>query len=380
MSDPLFNVILEGTIGEDRSRAEVVETLVGVFKKDRAAVEKLLDGTRRRIRQRIDLQTAEKYRRIIEKAGAVCTVEPESLPEPEAASPADDPVAAGYAVAAFEPCPRCGYVPANEDDVMIVRGDCPKCGLMVKGRSLGEASGADEAPADDEAGPEPEEEPAAALIAAASLSRRALASMYTFGCFAAVYCGIVLLFVLLFIPLTSVPRYLAREFVVATYTVAPALMAGLSILVVSFLVPIFKQGRTWGQQAFTIELLYTPEAQSGGLVLSLAFRTMAVLLLTLAPGLSVVWSLPEKVLALGPWVEPAVIAAIAVIAWSASWLVCLMSSSRRSLLDHAGGTVQTEVGVMPPHALRKAFGLLFLVLIGLCLLGALSHVYPMLER
>ena len=26
-------------------------------------------------------------------------------------------------------CPKCGYQPTHEDDVLLVRGDCPRCGL-----------------------------------------------------------------------------------------------------------------------------------------------------------------------------------------------------------------------------------------------------------
>jgi ribosomal protein S27AE len=381
MSESLFNVILDGTVRSECERPVVVEKLGRIFKKDRAAVEKLLDGTPRRIRQKIDLQTAEKYRGIIEKAGATCRIEPMNPPQPPAEQPPKDDTQPDAPVTPFEPCPRCGYVPAREDDVMIVRGDCPKCGFMVKGNVIPEVAATDDASPETET--DDDVEPSAVTIAAtmsASLSRRILASLYTIGCFSAVYCCILLLFIICFIPLTSVPGYIAKEFVVAAYTTAPALMAALGILVVSFFVPLFNDGRTWGQKVFSIELLYTPEAQSGGLLASLAFRVGAILLLSLAPGLAVTWSFPETLSARGAWVEPAIIAAMAAIGWALSWLPCLMSTSRRSLLDHAGGTLQTEIGVMPPHALRRALWPLLLVILVLGLLGGISHVFPMLER
>lgn len=381
MPEPVFNVILEGTVKPDRQRSEVLANLCGIFKKDRETVEKLLSGKPRLIRRGIDLQAAQKYHRIIEKAGAACRIEPVSAPEPLIANPPEDEAPPNGAALGTGPCPRCGYVPATEDDVMIVRGDCPRCGLMVKGSIKSEAAstkleveGSGAAQTTD-AGFGFDSE-----AVSASLPRRVLASIYTFGYFMIAYCLLVLLFILCFIPLVSVPRYVARDFLIAAYTVAPSLMTAMSILTVSFFVPLFNEGRSWGQQAFAIELLYTAEAQSGGLLMSLAFRVGAMLLLTLAPGLVVVWTIPEGILPAGSSVEPLIMAVMALVGWSFSWLVCLMSSSRRSVLDRAGGTVQTEIGVMPTHPVRRGLAPLLLVFAVLGILGLISHALAILGR
>jgi hypothetical protein len=381
MSEPVFNVILEGTVKPGRMRSEVEANLSRIFKKDPETVGRLLSGKARTIRQGIDLEAARRYQHIIEKAGAVCRIESTSPPASVPEKPASDQPEPDSEVVAVEPCPRCGYVPTNEDDVMIVRGDCPRCGLMVRASVNDETS---------EQASELEDSEAEALIdvgpagyapsAAASLSRRALASIYTFAYFLIVYCFIVLLFIVCFIPLDSVPRYIARDFLDAAYTVAPSLMTAVGILVVSFFVPLFSRGRSWGQQAFSLEPLYTPEAQSGGLAMSLAFRVGAMLLLTLAPGLIVVWTAVDAASVKATWVEPAIMLAMAVVGWSVSWIVCLMSSSRRSIPDRAGGTIQTEIGLMPPHPMRRALGPLLLVLAVLCALGLISHLLAIVNR
>jgi hypothetical protein len=370
MAEKSYNVILEGTIMPDRSRQDVLKRLSLVFKKDAAFAEKLLSGKPRLIRQNIDFPTADKYRKILEQAGAVCRIEqvPETelSPEPKPAPP-------------LATCPRCGYAAMLETDVMLVRGDCPRCGFMARkeaaasalaesGEYEDELSDSGEFPADQLAGRR-----------AASIARRALASVYTLSQFLTIYCILVLLVIVSFTPLNSVPEQVAKKFFVWACTAYPIVLGVFSILIVSFAVPIFNEGRSWGQKAFAIEILYTEEVQFGGLILSLVFRNIAICFLAFGPALILRWLGYKAIAGDAWWAEAMVTISLAAIAWSFSWLLFLIGGAKRSLLDVAGGTVQTETGLMPHKAVRKALFPLFLILGILVALGALSAALEKLK-
>ncbi|MBI4963950.1 MAG: RDD family protein [Desulfomonile tiedjei] len=371
MAEKSYNVILEGATIPERSRQDVVKKLSAAFSKDTAFVEKLLSGKPKLIRQKVDHATAEKYRKIIEKAGAVCRIEPVKEAEPSpAARPAE--VARELApAAALATCPRCGYEATKDTDVMLVRGDCPRCGFMAKKEVAEDLL--------HDAGVEEEEfadtgEFSRDLFAErspASMGRRALASIYTFSQFLTVYCILVLLFIVSFVPLNSVPEHVAKNFLFYAYTGYPMFLGVLSVLAVSFVAPLFNDGRSWGQKTFAIEVLYTAEAQFGGLLLSLTFRTLAICLLTFGPGLLMRWLGNPAFASNTPWAGPLVMISLGAIAWAVSWLLFLIAGGKRSLLDVAGGTVQIETGLMPPKALRKALLPLFTVLGILIVLAAL---------
>ncbi|MBM3302945.1 MAG: hypothetical protein FJY85_23740, partial [Deltaproteobacteria bacterium] len=133
VSDESYRVILEGTVREGFKRGRVVKNLAALFKKDLASVERLLSGKPRPIRTGVKRETASRYVKIIQEAGAVAWVELEAPPkaEPEVTEqpvvvPEKEPIVPDVI------CPRCGYQASREDDVMLVRGDCPKCGLLVR--------------------------------------------------------------------------------------------------------------------------------------------------------------------------------------------------------------------------------------------------------
>jgi len=379
MAEKSYNVILEGAIIHERSRQEVVKRLSAVFNKETTYIEKLLSGKPRLIRQNIDLATAGKYRKIIEKAGAFCRIEPveetEPSPEPELADPAHAVEPALPAVT----CPRCGYVPSREDDVMLVRGDCPICGFMVRKEAAAETLQEPETEADEFLDTDDFATDLYSGRLAASLSRRALASIYTFSQFLTVYCMLVLVLIVSVVPLSSVPEHVGRSFLFTAYTAYPVLLGVLSVLIVSLLAPLFNEGRSWGQKAFAIEIMYTEEAQFGGLASSLAFRTAVICLLTFAPGLILRW-MGYKTMAWNAWwVDTLVMILLALITWSVSWLLFLLSDSERSLLDVAGGTVQTETSLLPAHPVRKALMPLFTILIVLIGLGMVSLILGRLK-
>lgn len=371
MAEKQYNVILEGTIVPGHSRHDVVKKLSAAFKKDAAFTDKLLDGRPRLIRQNIDFPSADKYRKIIERAGAVCRIE---QVEEKGTSAAQKPQDAQVPPPAppLATCTRCGYEATRDDDVMLVRGDCPRCGFMVTKEATAEGF---HEPGEGEEDFSDTGEFQTDLFAGrmpASLSRRTLASIYTFSQFLTVYCILVLVFIVSFTPLNSVPEQVAKRFLIWAWTTYPVLLGVLSVLIVSFVAPIFNEGLSWGQKAFSIDMLYTQEVQVGGLALSLAYRTLAVCVLTFAPVLIFRWVGYKAIAWDASGADTPVVILLAVIAWSLSWLLFLMAGGKRSLLDVAGGTVQTETSLLPPKALRKALFPLFTILVILCALGALS--------
>jgi hypothetical protein len=372
MAEKSYNVILEGSIMPGRSRQDVAKRLSLVFKKDAAVTEKLLSGKPRLIRQNIDFATADKYRNVIEKAGAVCRIE--QVKEPERSVEPKIPGAAHEKKPAVSlaTCPRCGYQATSESDVMLVRGDCPRCGLMTK----------KEAAEEDLLGPAEEEDdffdtdesPTDLLVGRkpASIPRRALASIYTFSQFLTIYCILVLLVIVSFTPMNLLPQEVAKRFFVWACTAYPVVLGVFSVLIVSFAVPMLNEGRSWGQKALSIDILYTEEVQFGGLALALAFRNVAICSLSFAPALIIRRLGYKMIVGHAWWGEALVITALGFIAWSFSWLLFLIAGRRRSLLDVASGTVQTETGLLPPKAVMKALFPLFTILVILAALGALS--------
>ncbi len=377
MSDKYYRVILQGIIRSGYDRREVVAALTRVFKQDEEVTERLLSGRQRVVKKGLDLATAHKYQQAFDKMGVVSLVETES---PRGQSAQTEAPAEVLAEAAQQKsnvsCPRCGYVPKTDDDVLLVRGDCPKCGLIVKNPEGLEQ--ADETfirrPAALDRGDVDEYTD----VEFAPLVTRALASLYTFGLFSLVYICMVIVFMLFFFPLPDVPYHIAKNFLVTAYNNFPMLLVATSILFVEFLLPLVTEGKTWGQRELGIGILFTGEAETGGLLLSLAFRTAAIGLLTFSPSLLAikVGGLLGHSEALEPYYN-LIIALVAIPAWSLSWLFLLLSPNKRGVLDIAAGTIQTEERILPANAMVKALRPLGLALGFVLVFGLLT---PLLFR
>ena len=354
MTDRTYRIILEGTVKGGVDRSKVVAQLAQLFRKDSRTAEKLLAGTPRIIRRHVDHPTALKYQNILERAGAAARVEPEveplvkivtaQQPSPEdAGSPSEREAVV---------CPRCGYESKREDDVLRVRGDCPRCGLQViKPDDLADPIGTS---ADDDLDRDASRESPYAGMDSASWARRACAAMYTVAIFLALCFVFVTMSILFLVPVDSVPEYLTKRFLRAALTSFPILTASAGIFIVLFLMPLAAGGRTRGQKAFDIQLFFTDEGQTGGLALSLAFRTVAAGLVSFVPGRLVLWILS--------WWEiyPAwkwgwlLMGVAALLGWSIVWVYGVGRKDGRGLLDQAAGTVQLERGVLPAGALTRA--------------------------
>jgi hypothetical protein len=410
-----YRIVLEPDLKEGLDRSGVVKKLGALFKRDEVVVEKLLASSPRVIRKGLELDTAQKYVRLIRGAGAAARIEQEEAPEPQAEpgpaavtdsgevaiekeserKPATHPSAVEvralserarlraeiepeppselpYAHAGGNTCPRCGYEATGDDDVLMVRGDCPRCGLLVKKElGIGRASGSRD---------EASEIAYYEGTIPASWERRALASIYTFSLFLGIYAASTLMFILVFAPLDSAGEYIGKRFVTSAFDAFPVFSTTLIVLGLCLAVPFFNGGRSWAQAKFEINLLYTEEAQAGGLPLSLVFRVAAVLMLSFLPGMVVLWLGRSFSYFESEWAGNVVSVVSAGLGWAASWVYLLRRADKRSLLDLSAGTIQTEETLLPDEARRQAL-VPFAAAVGFWVLawGVLPFILKMLK-
>lgn len=349
MEKQLYTLVLESTIREGLELPVVVKNLSVVFRKETATVEKLLSGGPRPIRTQLDLETASKYQKIIEKAGALCRIEPEPIsvgtvtfaaPEPQPPAPPEE---MGLS------CPRCGYKPSRSDDVLVVRGDCPRCGLLVRKKDRGllpeGEQGLDLESTEELPSIYGEREPASGL-------RRGLAAIYSLGAFLLVYWSIVLAFMVVFFPLESIPSLIARNFISIATANFPLVLSSVSMFLVMVIYPLFMDGSTPGQKAFGIRMSFLGEGNVTALMLGLALRTLAAGTVSLVPGLLFERAWRTIFIPVGqPLVAMIVLAALA---WAAVAVHAHRTPDRRSILDIIAGSIQTEESIMPASPWKKA--------------------------
>lgn len=412
MKEQTYRVILKGTITEGSDRDRVVEKLAGAFKKDKRVIEKLLTAAPKSIRGGLDLATARKYKNILEKMGAVSYVEseaplPVSAPGDEAKStppaapvvphprqePAesrktelrDSPAEAAAPVVpeSSEPdlhreqstsCPKCGYIPATQDDVLLVRGDCPRCGLRVRSDLVIEEEESQEAEYRRRMR-RPE------LIyrdrTPASWERKSAAALHTFALFLAVHACLVLLWIFLFVPVDALPTHAATLFLQAALLDWPGLLVSLAIVLVAFVLPLFNQGLSWGQRIVGIEVLYTEETKIGGLYMSLALQTAVPITVSLGPGWLVLGIASWMEWSVGVWTGVTVMFVGAILGWLTAWIYAYSRPDSRSLADLAAGTLQVEDAPMPRQVSRRAWLMILAVAAGWLLLAG---VIPLVVR
>jgi TM2 domain-containing membrane protein YozV/RNA polymerase subunit RPABC4/transcription elongation factor Spt4 len=74
MEGMTFQVILDGSVKDGHDIFESQRKLSNLFKLNENEADKLLMGKPRRIRSKVDLQTARKYKSAIERAGGICKI------------------------------------------------------------------------------------------------------------------------------------------------------------------------------------------------------------------------------------------------------------------------------------------------------------------
>jgi hypothetical protein len=416
MKEQSYRVVLNGAVADGFDRDGVIEKLAGAFKKDKRVIEKLMAAAPKSLRGGLDLATARKYQAILEKMGAASRIEAEevlpiaaapekgadkapetpsaAVPEPDhspvvetselrrlkkrhkptVGAPRDEHTPPSLATA----CPKCGYQPTSSHDVLLVRGDCPRCGLRVRKDLVIEAEDSQEAEYRLRmARPE--------MIyqdrIPASWERKSAASLHTLGLFLAVHAGLVLLWIFLFVPVAALPTHAGTLFLEAALLDWPGLLVSAAIVLVSFVLPLFNRGLSWGQRIADIEVLYTEETKMGGFYLSLALRTATAISISLVPGWLTMWIgswfgwFPQT------WTAATVTIVCGIVAWVASWLYACSRADKRSLADLAAGTVQVEETPMRRDAFGKAWLLIFAVTgCWLLLAGVIPLVMALVRR
>jgi hypothetical protein len=359
MEDQLYKVIMEGKLRDGLDRPQAVRKLSALLKRDMEEVARLLSGEATVIAEGLDYRTALKYQSLLGNAGALSRIESEAgVPVATVAAPAVEvtPVKRPE-TPPITPrvCPKCGYQAEREDDVLLVRGDCPRCGLKVANSLLDEPDEAFSRSYGDSISERPRSPSVYGNRIPASWKRRALASVHTFLLFLAVYCSLAMLFIFSFVPLESVAGYAGRGFVEVAFISFPIFLPALGIILISFILPIFNQGLTWGQKMAGIVVLYAQEAQVSGLYLSLAFRVAAMGLVSFAPGLIILWLGSKLGLVANEVTANAVVILMGILGWAGSWVYLVRNPEKRGILDRAAGTIQTEEGPLPEDAMKKAF-------------------------
>jgi hypothetical protein len=374
MPNKFYKVVLGGTIRNGFDRTVVLKNLAQIFNKSPELIEKLLSGNPRVIKKGLDLAAAEKYQKILTKAGAESHFDLEIDQSPQIPEPSPSPQHEPESATSHELiCPRCGYIPKSEEDVLAVRGDCPRCGLLVRKDPQIFSFTSDEtefAQKTDAANIYGERTPV-------SWKRRILASMHTLTIFLTVYLLFFFILIFLIVPPDFISRTLLRDFLQTVFAAFPMAIISLTVFGVSFVLPLITGGRSWGQQMTNITVLYAGEARIGGLQLALALRAAAILMISFVPGLIAVrvgdWL---KLLAVPEGTNRAMIAT-GMIAWILCWIYEFSRKDRRGLLDLVGDTIQVEEEPLPPDAVQKAM----LPLLGIVTLWLVfTFVLPYLLR
>lgn len=80
-----FDIVFRGETAPGVAREDVARSLVQVFRTTPETVERLLDGGTHTLKRGLDADTAQKYRAVLERAGAIAVlvpVAPEQVAEP----------------------------------------------------------------------------------------------------------------------------------------------------------------------------------------------------------------------------------------------------------------------------------------------------------
>ena len=108
MAEPLYRVAFEGKIPQGSQVQEVKRALAKLYNKSEDQVERFFSGKRLTVKKDVDYETAMKYVKAFERAGAVCKVE-----ELETHAGLEQPLT----------LEKETEKPSQQDDVMV----CPKC-------------------------------------------------------------------------------------------------------------------------------------------------------------------------------------------------------------------------------------------------------------
>ncbi|UFH50872.1 hypothetical protein [Pseudomonas sp. KNUC1026] len=131
----LHEIVFEGQVLPGHAPETVRQNLARVFQADTARLDKLFSGRRLVLKTGLDTQAAEKYREVLERAGARVQVNALQVP-----------VEADWA-ASPEPAPeRAQVVPRDEYMAAFAGVDAPDYGIAEAGATMAPAQPARAAP------------------------------------------------------------------------------------------------------------------------------------------------------------------------------------------------------------------------------------------
>jgi hypothetical protein len=87
MDTPAYDIVFSGILIAGHDPAQVRVELARLFKTDASGIERLFCGQPVFIKRSVDRQTADKYRVVLEKAGAVCEIRTHTAANSAAAAP-----------------------------------------------------------------------------------------------------------------------------------------------------------------------------------------------------------------------------------------------------------------------------------------------------
>jgi hypothetical protein len=126
MSEQLYKVIFEGEILQGCQVQEVKRALAKLYNKSEDQVERFFSGKRLTVKKDVDYQTAMKYVKAYERAGAVCKVEEikthTGLEQPlMMENQSEEPRQQADVMV----CPKCQFEQAPSED-------CIRCGIIIR--------------------------------------------------------------------------------------------------------------------------------------------------------------------------------------------------------------------------------------------------------
>jgi hypothetical protein len=115
MADELFNVVFRGDIVSGHNLADVKARFAQLFKTDIAKVENFFAGRPVVLKANCDRATGDKFRTVLEQAGAIVEIRPvapaAAAPTPAAITPAPPAASAATAKPAPQPVPQSAPAP-----------------------------------------------------------------------------------------------------------------------------------------------------------------------------------------------------------------------------------------------------------------------------
>ena len=125
MVQQLFNIVFDGKIVEGGKKSEVKKNLSSFFKIDPQSMNTLFSGQIINIQKGVDHETALKYQKAFNKAGAICNIKQVAADINMAKQSKNDMNTSAEQKKEYIICPCCGF-----EQVESV--DCPKCGIVIK--------------------------------------------------------------------------------------------------------------------------------------------------------------------------------------------------------------------------------------------------------